>query len=119
MGFAAQPTATTVVGLALVCLLAARALAAAAQHQAMSVAEWSVADEMTSPNGPSTSAKAALVVTVNTSQSFGVWEGWGVSLAWWAAAFGDRDDLADVIFSQNIVTLGFSTLLGYSSLLCS
>jgi len=28
-----------------------------------------------------------------------VWDGWGVSLAWWGKVFGDRDDLADAIFS--------------------
>lgn len=29
------------------------------------------------------------------------WDGWGVSLAWWANVFGDREDLADVVFSRN------------------
>lgn len=28
-----------------------------------------------------------------------VWDGWGTSLAWWAKAFGDRDDLADIFFT--------------------
>ena len=31
--------------------------------------------------------------------TFGVWEGWGTSLCWWAQAFGERDDLADVFFT--------------------
>ena len=28
-----------------------------------------------------------------------VWEGFGVSLAWWAKAYGDRTDLADALFT--------------------
>ncbi len=28
-----------------------------------------------------------------------VWDGWGVSLAWWGKVYGDRDDLADAVFS--------------------
>jgi galactan endo-1,6-beta-galactosidase len=31
--------------------------------------------------------------------SFGIWQGWGTSLAWWAKAFGDRSDLADAFFT--------------------
>ncbi|KAJ5288653.1 endo-beta-1 6-galactanase [Penicillium angulare] len=30
-----------------------------------------------------------------------VWNGWGVSLAWWANIFGDRADLVDVVFTRN------------------
>ncbi|RMX62253.1 hypothetical protein DD238_000831 [Peronospora effusa] len=34
------------------------------------------------------------------------WEGWGTSLCWWANAFGDRKDIADVFFTlQESVTL--------------
>ncbi|KAJ5083733.1 glycoside hydrolase superfamily [Penicillium angulare] len=29
------------------------------------------------------------------------WNGWGVSLAWWANIFGDREDLADVVFTRD------------------
>ncbi|EEY65832.1 uncharacterized protein PITG_03358 [Phytophthora infestans T30-4] len=28
------------------------------------------------------------------------WEGWGTSLCWWANAFGDREDIADVFFTR-------------------
>ena len=38
-------------------------------------------------------------VTKPLPKSFGVWEGWGTSLAWWGKAFGDRDDLADAFFT--------------------
>ncbi|KAG6030430.1 Endo-beta-1 6-galactanase [Claviceps citrina] len=38
--------------------------------------------------------------SIDPSQTYGVWEGWGVSLAWWAKAFGDRDDLPSIFFSK-------------------
>ncbi|KAG3068762.1 Endo-beta-1,6-galactanase [Phytophthora cactorum] len=31
---------------------------------------------------------------------FEKWEGWGTSLCWWANAFGDREDIADVFFTR-------------------
>ena len=37
--------------------------------------------------------------TPNPAVNFGIWEGWGTSLCWWAAAFGDRSDVADAIFT--------------------
>lgn len=42
--------------------------------------------------------------TINPTQSFGTWEGWGVSLAWWAAKFGDQEDLASLLFSTEWTT---------------
>jgi galactan endo-1,6-beta-galactosidase len=33
------------------------------------------------------------------------WDGWGTSLAWLGKAFGERDDVADLLFSRNEVTL--------------
>jgi len=36
---------------------------------------------------------------------WGKWDGWGVSLCWWANIFGDRDDLADVLFSLDSATV--------------
>lgn len=50
--------------------------------------------------------------TVDATSNWGTWEGWGVSLAWWAKAFGDRDDLADVLFSLNDTALNDQTLPG-------
>lgn len=63
------------------------------------------------------SAHAALAVadetyTIDASSDWGTWEGWGVSLAWWAKAFGDRDDLADIFFSLDTTTLGSQSLPG-------
>ncbi|KAI1249694.1 Endo-beta-1 6-galactanase [Eutypa lata] len=37
--------------------------------------------------------------TIDAKSNWGTWEGWGISLAWWAKAFGDRDDLADILFT--------------------
>lgn len=42
---------------------------------------------------------------VDPSTTWGVWEGWGTSLCWWAKAFGDRDDLADLFFTLNYTTI--------------
>jgi len=39
--------------------------------------------------------------TINPQTTWGVWEGWGVSLCWWAKVFGTRDDLADLVFTTN------------------
>lgn len=50
--------------------------------------------------------------TIDASSNWGTWEGWGVSLAWWAKAFGDRDDLADIFFSLNTTTLNSISLPG-------
>lgn len=58
--------------------------------------------------GPAT---ADLTATISTGQ-WGVWEGWGTSLAWWGVAFGDRDDLADLFFSRNTVKIGQTTAPG-------
>ncbi|KAL4169943.1 hypothetical protein KRP22_010854 [Phytophthora ramorum] len=38
------------------------------------------------------------------------WDGWGTSLCWWANVFGDRDDIADLLFTlKEAVTLNGST----------
>jgi len=38
-------------------------------------------------------------VAIDPGWTWGSWEGWGTSLCWWAQAFGDRDDLADTLFT--------------------
>lgn len=50
--------------------------------------------------------------TINAASNWGTWEGWGVSLAWWAKAFGNRADLADVFFSLDTTTLDSASLPG-------
>ncbi|KAL3673562.1 hypothetical protein V7S43_001267 [Phytophthora oleae] len=38
------------------------------------------------------------------------WDGWGTSLCWWANVFGDREDIADLLFTtKEAVTLNGST----------
>lgn len=50
--------------------------------------------------------------TINSSTDWGTWEGWGVSLAWWAKAFGTNDDLADIFFSTEMVSWDSQSLPG-------
>ena len=50
--------------------------------------------------------------TIDPTSNWGIWEGWGVSLAWWAKAFGDRDDLADIFFALDTTALGSQNLPG-------
>jgi galactan endo-1,6-beta-galactosidase len=48
-------------------------------------------------------ARADYTTSINPAVSWGTWEGWGTSLAWWANALGPRADLADVLFGRNTV----------------
>ncbi|KAG5980440.1 Endo-beta-1 6-galactanase [Claviceps digitariae] len=50
--------------------------------------------------------------TIDPSQKYGIWEGFGVSLAWWAKAFGDRDDLANIFFTNETQTYQGTNLPG-------
>ena len=53
-------------------------------------------------------AGAATTTTIDPSLTFGVWEGWGTSLAWWANVYGGSraDELADIFFTtKETVTL--------------
>jgi galactan endo-1,6-beta-galactosidase len=49
---------------------------------------------------------------LNPKTTWGVWEGWGTSVAWWGKAFGNRDDLADVIFTSKYVNISNENLPG-------
>lgn len=51
-------------------------------------------------------------VALDPAARQGTWEGWGTSLAWWAAVFGDRKDLADALFTTGEVTVGDDVLPG-------
>ncbi|KAH7628147.1 glycoside hydrolase superfamily, partial [Sordaria sp. MPI-SDFR-AT-0083] len=57
-------------------------------------------------------AFADLTTTIDPSSNWGTWEGWGTSLTWWAAAFGTRDDLANIFFTSQTVTLNGVSLPG-------
>ncbi|KAI1341077.1 glycoside hydrolase superfamily [Xylariaceae sp. FL0016] len=50
--------------------------------------------------------------TLDPTATYGTWEGWGVSLAWWAAAFGTRDDLASLFFSLDDTTYNGASVPG-------
>jgi galactan endo-1,6-beta-galactosidase len=51
--------------------------------------------------------EAPRIVLVEGNADRGVWQGWGVSLCWWAKIFGERDDLADWLYTmQDAVTVG-------------
>lgn len=49
---------------------------------------------------------------LNPSINWGVWQGWGCSLCWWANIFGTRTDLADIVFSTNYTKLNGVNLPG-------
>ncbi|KAI1322732.1 glycoside hydrolase [Xylariaceae sp. FL0255] len=42
--------------------------------------------------------------TITPGTTWGTWEGWGTSLAWWAKAFGDQTEFADIFFTLDNVT---------------
>jgi hypothetical protein len=43
------------------------------------------------------------VLVLDPAMSQGTWDGWGTSLCWWAKAVGDRDDIADFLFTTKTV----------------
>jgi galactan endo-1,6-beta-galactosidase len=52
-----------------------------------------------------THAGTLSVVKVDPARKLCVWEGWGTSLCWWAATpLGERDDVADLLFTTNPVS---------------
>ncbi|MGW2646538.1 beta-1,6-galactanase [Streptomyces sp. NPDC001393] len=57
-------------------------------------------------------AQADATIAVNPSISYGTWEGWGTSLAWWANVFGARDDFADIFFTTKTTTYNGTALPG-------
>ena len=59
-------------------------------------------------------ARADVTMTVDPQTNWGTWRGWGSSLAWWANQFGDRDDVADVLYT--LKTVPFSGNEGTQSL---
>jgi galactan endo-1,6-beta-galactosidase len=53
-----------------------------------------------------------VTVTIDPKSNWGTWEGWGTSLAGWAKQFGDRDDLADVLFTRKSTSVNSQTIPG-------
>ncbi|WP_028803446.1 glycoside hydrolase [Streptomyces sp. 142MFCol3.1] len=57
-------------------------------------------------------ARADVTMAVNPATSYGTWEGWGTSLAWWANVFGARDDFADIFFTTKSTIYDGTSLPG-------
>ncbi|KAI0390288.1 glycoside hydrolase family 30 protein [Xylariaceae sp. FL0594] len=55
---------------------------------------------------------ADTTTTIDAKSNRGTWEGWGVSLCWWAKRFGSRDDLADIFFTLKSTQYSGQTLPG-------
>lgn len=53
---------------------------------------------------------ATIVIDPQANQ--GRWEGWGTSLCWMGKVFGDRDDVADLLFTTQSVDLAGESLPG-------
>jgi len=51
-------------------------------------------------------------VVIDPASRQGTWQGWGASLAWWAAVFGDDKDLADALFTTKEVRINSTPLPG-------
>jgi galactan endo-1,6-beta-galactosidase len=51
------------------------------------------------------SLASPLTVRINPAVEYGTWEGWGTSLCWMANVFGDRADLADLLFTTKSVRM--------------
>lgn len=56
--------------------------------------------------------RADYTTVVNPQTTWGTWEGWGVSLCWWANVFGTRNDLADLVFTTNYTTFNGVSMPG-------
>jgi galactan endo-1,6-beta-galactosidase len=50
--------------------------------------------------------------TVKSTTNWGVWQGWGTSLAWWGKVFGNRDDVSNIFFSYASTTLNGQSIPG-------
>lgn len=55
-----------------------------------------------------TAIGAQAVIKPDPSTSFGEWEGWGVSLSWFANVFGGRQDIADALYGLDNATVALN-----------
>ncbi len=60
----------------------------------------------------SKTGSTATNVTIDPSQTFGVWDGWGISLCWWANVFGNNNDILDLAFTVKSVSIAGTSLPG-------
>ncbi|EED24652.1 conserved hypothetical protein [Talaromyces stipitatus ATCC 10500] len=72
--------------------------------------EWLLGLALSAATVPTGSAD--LTTTISSAANWGTWEGFGVSLAWWAKAFGTRSDLADIFFSTEWTTYNGQSIPG-------
>ncbi len=63
-------------------------------------------------SAPAASPAPATAIKLDPSNTQGVWQGWGTSLSWFAKMFGDRDDVADWLFTTKTVALSGQQLPG-------
>jgi len=49
---------------------------------------------------------------VQSSTNWGIWQGWGTSLAWWGKVFGNRDDVSKIFFTTTSTTLNGQSIPG-------
>jgi galactan endo-1,6-beta-galactosidase len=57
-------------------------------------------------------ARADYTTTINPATTWGTWQGWGCSLAWWAKVFGNQQNLANILFTTGGGTLNGQALPG-------
>lgn len=57
-------------------------------------------------------AQRPMTVVLDPAAKVGVWEGWGTSLCWMGNPFGERDDVADLLFTMRTVSIGGASLPG-------
>lgn len=61
---------------------------------------------------PALLALQSSTIGIDPSAHQGKWEGWGTSLCWMGKAYGDRDDLADLLFTTKTVEVAGKRLPG-------
>ena len=59
-----------------------------------------------------TGSTESTTVSIEPVKTWGTWEGWGTSLCWWAKGLGDRDDIADLLFTTKTVDFNGQKLPG-------
>lgn len=51
-------------------------------------------------------------LTIDKGDVQGIWEGWGTSLCWMGKMFGDREDVADLLFTTKTIRINGESLPG-------
>ena len=65
-----------------------------------------------SPSRAADAPAAPVEVKINPAVTHGTWEGWGTSLCWMGKVFGNRDDLADFLFTTRTTVFGGKSVPG-------